>query len=157
MSVLAAADGHIDVFEFTLEFLFRRRMGARLGRAVRPLQRFRKLREVLPDMELCLSVLAVEGHSEPAAAAAAWNRALAELRGEPSAAGTLPTWKLADLEQSLSRLAGASPDLKSQFLAAAVSCVLDDGHLAIEEAELLRLFAHSLELPLPPLIKPRAA
>ena len=63
----------------------------------------------------------------------------------------------ADLEHSISRLAGASPAIKSQFLTAAVACVLDDGHLAIEEAELLRLFAHSLELPLPPLIEPRAA
>ncbi len=157
MSVLAAADGKIDVFEFTLERLFRRRLDARLGRAVRPLQQFRNLREVLPDIELCLSVLAAEGHSEPAAAAAAWNRALAELRGALPAAGPLPTWKLADLEHSISRLAGASPAIKSQFLSAAVVCVLDDGHLAIEEAELLRLFAHSLELPLPPLIEPRAA
>ena len=157
MSVLAAADGHIDVFEFTLERLFRRRLGARLGRAVRPLQQFRNLRDVLPDIELCLSVLAVEGHSSSEDAAVAWNRALAHLRGGVPGAGTLPTWKLADLENSISRLAGASPAIKSQFLAAAVTCVLDDGYLAIAEAELLRLFAYSLELPLPPLITPKAA
>jgi len=157
MRVLAEADGKIDVFEFTLERLFRRRLGARLGRAVRPLQQFRKLRDVLPDMELCLSVLAIEGHEDPAAARAAWNRALADLRGGLLADGVLPTWKLADLEHSIGRLAAASPGIKSQFLAAAVVCVLEDGHLAIEEAELLRLFAHSLELPLPPLIQPTAA
>ena len=155
MGVLAAADGHVDVFEFTLERLFRRRLGARLGRAVRPMQKFGSLRDVLPDIEVCLSVLAAEGHQDPAAAAAAWNRALAQLRGGAPAAGALPAWKLPDLEHSIGRLAGASPGIKSQFLAAAVGCVLDDGHLAIEEAELLRLFAYSLELPLPPLIEPR--
>ena len=157
MAVLAAADGQIDVFEFTLERLFRRRLAARFGRAPRPSQWYRNLRDVLPDIELCLSVLAAEGHNSQEAAAAAWNRALAELRGGAAAAGSLPKWQLADLERSMSRLAGASPGIKSQFLAAAVACVLDDGCLAIEEAELLRLFAHSLELPLPPLITPKVA
>ncbi len=157
ISVLAAADGQIDVFEFTLQRLFRRRLGGRLGRTARPKQHFKNLRDVLPDIELCLSVLAAAGHSSQEDAGAAWNRALAQLRGGPASAGALPTWGLDDLGHSISRLSGASHSIKRQFLAAAVSCVVDDGYLAIEEAELLRLFAHSLELPLPPLITPKAA
>ena len=58
---------------------------------------------------------------------------------------------------ALQRLALAAPAVKKQFLDASVVCVLDDGYLAIEEAELLRLFAVILEVPLPPLIEPRAA
>jgi hypothetical protein len=63
-------------------------------------------------------------------------------------------WQLADLDAALARLAVASPAIKKQFLEASVSCVLEDGYLAIAEAELLRLFAHSLDLPMPPLIEP---
>ena len=72
-------------------------------------------------------------------------------------ASPLPKWGLGDLDAALGRLAGAAPAIKKQFLEASVRCVLDDGYLAIGEAELLRLFAVSLDLPLPPLIEPKVS
>ncbi len=157
MSVLAEADGQIDLFEFVLERLFRRRLDARLGKAVRRQVQFRTLREVLPDAELCLAVLARAGHSDKGVAAAVWTRSVAGLTGLAAVDAPLPRWSLGDLDSALQRLALAAPAVKKQFLDASVVCVLDDGYLAIEEAELLRLFAVILEVPLPPLIEPRAA
>ena len=157
MSVLAEADGKIDLFEFVLERLFLRRLDARLGKAVRRQVQFQALREVLPDAELCLAVLAGAGHADQEIAAVAWTRSVAGLTGLAATAAPLPRWGLGDLDTALQRLALAAPAIKKQFLDAAVRCVLEDGYLAIEEAELLRLFAHSLGLPLPPLIEPQAA
>jgi len=157
MGVLAEADGKIDLFEFVLERLFRRRLDARLGKAVRRQVQFKTLREVLPDAELCLAVLADAGHADKEMAAVAWTRSVAGLTRLAATAAPLPRWGLSDLDTALQRLALAAPAIKKQFLDASVHCVLEDGYLAIEEAELLRLFAHSLELPLPPLLVPRAA
>jgi hypothetical protein len=157
MGLLARADGQIDLFEFVLERLMRRRLDVRLGKAMHKQNRFRRLRDVMPDAELSLAVLADAGHDDGAAAALAWNRAVAQLRGLTPASSPLPVWQLADLDAALERLAAASPAIKKQFLEASVSCVLDDGYLAIAEAELLRLFAHSLGLPMPPLIEPQVA
>ena len=153
MAVLIEADGRVDVFEFTLQRLFQRRLAPASFRALASQSGGRRLWDYLPDMELCLSVLAGEGHSDPLLAAMSWRQAVSGLRGSSSAQGQPLTPQLHDLDAALTRLAGASLAIREQFLSAAVTCVLNDGKLVAEESELLRLFALSLELPLPPLVE----
>ena len=44
------------------------------------------------------------------------------------------------------------PRLKRKVLAACTTCIAYDGKVTIEEAELLRAIADSLDCPLPPLL-----
>ena len=56
------------------------------------------------------------------------------------------------LLRSLGRLACSSLAIRKEFLAACSECVLADGVVEIEEAELLRAIAHSIGVPLPPIL-----
>ena len=56
------------------------------------------------------------------------------------------------LQSSLDVLAECSPAVKKRLLGAAVLAVATDGHVTVQEAELLRAIADALDCPLPPLV-----
>jgi hypothetical protein len=57
---------------------------------------------------------------------------------------------MARLDSALRTLEGASRPLKKQFLLACTTCVAVDGHVSVEEGELLRAISDSLGCPMPP-------
>ena len=63
------------------------------------------------------------------------------------------------LDDSLKELAKVSPAIKRTVLQACTACIAADGEVTIEEAELLRAIADSLDCPIPPFLAgtPQAA
>ncbi|MBW3598424.1 MAG: hypothetical protein KY475_14270, partial [Planctomycetes bacterium] len=55
------------------------------------------------------------------------------------------------VDEALNKLASASPQIKKRVLAAATACVAADGQVTVNEGELLRAIADSLDCPIPPL------
>jgi hypothetical protein len=110
-------------------------------------RRDRPLRDLAGPLSLLLSTLARAGRGDTdylieslAQAGRALGVALDPVR-EPSSA--------AELDWAMERLARLAEAERPALLAAMVCCVEQDGHIAPEEAELLRAVAWSLGCPLP--------
>lgn len=110
-------------------------------------RRDRPLRDLAGPLSLLLSTLARAGRDDAdylieslAQAGRALGVALDPVR-EPSSA--------AELDWAMERLARLAEAERPALLAAMVCCVEQDGHIAPEEAELLRAVAWSLGCPLP--------
>jgi hypothetical protein len=56
------------------------------------------------------------------------------------------------VDQALDQLAGASPQIKKRVIEACAECIGADAHVAVEEAELLRVISDALDCPMPPLV-----
>jgi hypothetical protein len=59
---------------------------------------------------------------------------------------------LGALDNSLDRLAAASPQVKKKVLKACIACISADSFITVDESEMLRAIADSLDCPIPPII-----
>lgn len=104
------------------------------------------------DAEACfvISLIARAGHHEDAWVTLAYERAMNTLR--------LPKRSLAHdlgwgaVRDALSKLRTLAPADKARLLEAVVIAVMTDDELRLREAELVRLIASELDLPLPPIL-----
>ena len=146
------ADRKVTLQEFVLLGIAQRRLDAQAGR-VRPLGK-RSAAEVAPDIALVLSLLARSGHEEARWIVLAFARAATLLR----LTNTITLTGEADLDlaaigAALGRLRELGPDAKARMLEACVLAVTADETIRLREAELLRLIASELDLPLPPILE----
>jgi Zn-dependent protease with chaperone function len=142
--------GGVRPFDFAVYHLLRRNLpreaegswpSTRLGQT--------PLGALAEELQLLLSALAWAGgmgaESALAAGAARLPGIGAGLRLLPRQAVTLEA-----VDAALSRLEGGALEARRLTLEAAQATVAADGRLTVEEAELLRAVAESLEIPLPP-------
>jgi Zn-dependent protease with chaperone function len=151
---LVRADSRIGLFEYTLQRVLSRHLGAhfkpRLPRAGTSPQI-----QVVDAVSVVLSMLAYAGAAAPAEAARAFEAARAELSPERfRPALLLPREKcdLRVLDSALDRLADTAPRLRAEILGACAAAVATDGTVTVAEGELLRAIADSLGCPMPPLL-----
>ena len=147
---LVHADGRVSPFEFALQKLLLREL-ARSRSPAAPIVQIFSFQAVEAEISVVLSVLAYATSADPAAAfavGAAQLKAIESRLSEPTTAADL-----AALDAALDRLASSSLPIKQRLLHAAVAVVLADGEVHIDEYELLRAIAATLDLPLPPLAK----
>jgi len=146
---LVAADGEVDLQEFTLLHMVGRRLDRAFGLAAAPRVRFTTLAAVRDDVSALLATLAWRGTNDDTAAATAFQCGWNVLDGgdAPTDAAACP---LTELDDHLNRLAEAAPQLKARILAACGACVAADGHTTLAEAETLRAIADALDCPVPP-------
>lgn len=114
---------------------------------------YASIKPVLPSYATLASILAYYGSTDLEKASFAFEMAKVRL-GIKEPLKILPRSEanLSGLDRSLNILANASPPIKKQVLEAAVVCVTTDGNVTIEEAELLRCIADSLDCPVPPIL-----
>jgi uncharacterized membrane protein YebE (DUF533 family) len=98
-----------------------------------------------------LAALAAAGNPDPAKAQHAFVTAIAHLMPGVSAAYAPPT-DLSALDAAWPALDALDPRYKQKLVEAMVAAVLDDGRLAVAEAELLRTACALLHCPLPALL-----
>jgi Zn-dependent protease with chaperone function len=150
---LVLADARIGLFEYTLQRVLLRHLGAhfkpRLANAGTspPLQ-------LADALSILLSMLAHAGAAAPAEVARAFEAGRAQLSRERLRAVLLPRERcdVRALDGALARLADTAPRLRGEILAACVAAVATDGMVTVAEGELLRAVADSLDCPLPPLL-----
>ena len=154
---LIAADGRVSLFEFTLLAI--------LERLFQPPPKVRgeslfSYAEAAGEIALLLSLTLRAGESATRHRADGDQRYASLLRSFTTRIiprDSLPAASGARFQAALRKLQRLAPMLKAPLIEALVDCVLEDGHITIREAELLRAIAESLDCPLPPLIDMRAA
>jgi Zn-dependent protease with chaperone function len=154
---LIEADKKISLFEYALQRMLIRHIDPAFKKAPAAPVRYNFIDQVQVDCFLLLSVLAWRSNAGVSTAEESFSRGIAELRivGKPSILAR-EKCGLNTLDSALERLAMASPQIKKKVLSACIACTSADSLITVEEAELLRLIADSLDCPIPPFI-PRPA
>jgi Zn-dependent protease with chaperone function len=150
VQALTEADQEIDLFEFALSHMIIRHVESAFGRTSTAPVRYRSVASVLPACSAVLAGLASWGTSGTAAADSSYQAGLKAL-GQPPDALDPESVSLETISRSLSTLCEASPAVKRKVIEACSACILSDGAVAAEEAELLRAVADAMDVPMPPL------
>ncbi|MBA2661228.1 MAG: M48 family metallopeptidase [Bradymonadaceae bacterium] len=155
MTRLIYADGKVTLFEFVIQKVLRHRLDASFGRADARMVNFHAFTPLRHDCNVLISALAHVGQEVRAEAVHAHGLAMQRLPGlSPGELGLLAPDQcgLDLLDVALDRLGLASPVIKQFVIDAAAHCVLGDGKVSREEAELLRAICDVLDCPLPPFL-----
>jgi len=148
LDALVHADGRVSPFEFALQKLLLRHLAASRAPARASMVQFHSFQAVADEISTVLSTLAHAGDRDSNEAYAAGAAQLPLLAGH---LGPLAlTTDLVALDAALDKLAAASGPIKQRLLQAAAHVVISDGDVDVEEYELLRAIAATLDVPLPP-------
>ena len=152
IEAIVQADNRVDLNEFcfliVVEFCVH---GAgRLRRKNR--RRYKTASKLRPDFSVILSSLAKAGEEDETRRQAAFEKAREDLAGSLDVEYEPGRISGVELKRSIGRLARSSLAVRKQLLSACSQCVLADGVVEVEEAELLRAFAHAIDVPLPPFL-----
>ncbi len=152
VEALVAADGQVDLFEYTVQAVLLHNLDVHFGRIRPPAVRYTAMTPLGPALDTVLSTLAYAGQDDPAEAQQALDQAAATL-GRPMSLSPRDTCGLRDFDRAMGDLAQASPQIKKRILAAAAAaaCVVADGKVTVREGELLRVVSALLGCPMPPL------
>jgi Zn-dependent protease with chaperone function len=150
---LVDADAKVDYFEFALLRSLERHLAAHFNPKRPPILKYTAIQPLLPACSMLLSTLAHVGTDDDQQAKKAFYEAELVLTSE----GGLRLHDRRDtgvrrVDIALEELAQAVPAIKRKLLAACTTCIAYDGKVTIEEGELLRAIADSLDCPLPPLL-----
>ncbi len=156
VEALIRADRRVSLFEFGLHWLVTRRLSRPEGpsRAV-----VRSIEKVAWEAAQVLAAVARAGHpGDEAQAMAAFRLGLSHLGGGPADAlmREFQAGRLGDLWEvgkALDRLVLASLAVRRRVVEAVAHCALADREVTEDEAEVLRLVAGALALPLPPRVE----
>ncbi len=148
------ADGEMRPFDFALVHILWRHLPTGQARGGARRTSGRSLAQVRRELELVLSALAWSGGRDRDAAATAFDAGARAVARKISDLSLLPEEAvgLVELDQALERLERTSLDVRRRTLEACAQVILADESVQVEEVELLRAVAESLEIPLPPLI-----
>jgi Zn-dependent protease with chaperone function len=149
---LMEADQQISLFEYALRRMLLRHLGPLYGWGERPSVRHNSPEPLMGPSAVVLSALARAGESSPEGQARAFEVGASAL-GWP-VGGMLPEPQsgLKAVDEALKVVGSAAPLLKKRVLTACAACIGADGKVTLEEGELLRAVADSLDCPMPPLM-----
>ncbi len=154
VDALVDADGARSVFEYALRRMLLRRLmepGARAPAKPQVLS----IRPLAAACSTILSALAWAGHEESAAVGVAFRKGAARLPPALRTRANLREAKactFAAMDKALECVEGSVPYAKRAFVDACAHCVVADGQVTVEEAELLRSVAEAVGCPIPPLL-----
>jgi Zn-dependent protease with chaperone function len=154
---LIEADKKISLFEYALQRTLIRHIDPAFNKVQAVPVKYNLIDQVQVDCFLLLSVLAWRSNAGVPTAEESFSRGIAELEifGKPSILAR-EKCGLNTLDSALERLAMASPQIKKKVIKSCIACISADSLITVDEAELLRLIADSLDCPIPPFI-PRPA
>ncbi len=142
------ADQRLTLSEFVLATILDWTLGpkARRGGEVR----YKACAELAAETALVLSLLAYAGSSDPAEAAAAFDKGRAALGLPALALAERDALQLSGIAKALERMSVLAPLEKQRLLEAFSTTVAADGNVKLMEHELLRAAACVLDCPMPP-------
>jgi hypothetical protein len=154
---LVDADEQTDVFEFALQRVLTHHLDPLFeGNNRKRPANYYSVRGLVPETSVLLSVLARKCHAFGVEASSAFLAAI-DIIDDPKAEFVLIdqsecTWE--KLDAALDKLNEGSNLVKKQILSAALTCILFDHKITIEEVELFRAIASTLDCPVPPWVTP---
>ncbi|HRJ72204.1 MAG TPA: M48 family metalloprotease, partial [Terrimicrobiaceae bacterium] len=146
---LVESDRVIHLFEYALQKTLIRHLDLSFTRTTGTRVRFRSVVALLPEIAVLLTGIAQADHADPALRDAAFSAGVRELliNQKPE---IVADCNLSQIDAALDRIAEASPDVKRAVLKACSAASAHDGVVGVEEYELLRAIADTLDCPLPP-------
>lgn len=149
VEALSASDQTISLFEFALEKVMIRHLERHFDpERRRPTVQYYGAAGLATEFSLLLSALAHAGGTDAKQAFAAGKN---QVRDLPLQLEAEEDCTLERLNATLDKLGLASYPVKKQLLQAAIAVIVSDQRVAVEEVELLRAIADSLDCPMPPL------
>jgi Zn-dependent protease with chaperone function len=154
VKTLVEADHKLTLFEYALQRLLLRHLVTYFLERTPPPPRYTTVAPLVEPTEVVLSALARGGESSAEGAARAFAAGVKALDWPAVRMELAPqeTTDLTRLDAALKTLDAASRPLKKQILLACAACVGFDARVTVEEGELLRAIADSIDCPMPPLI-----
>ncbi|MGM0567825.1 MAG: M48 family metallopeptidase [Elusimicrobiota bacterium] len=155
---LIAADGKISLFEYTVHKMILSHLQPAFSRPQSPKVRYHRLKPLQSHCRLLLSLLAHNGIDDESKKAAAFKEG-AEKIGMKNSIDFLPEKECsrAELDEALDAIKIAAPGLKKKIIDACVSCIMSDGRITVNQAELIRVTADVIDCPVPLLIPGKAS
>ncbi|MDB5349547.1 MAG: Zn-dependent protease with chaperone function [Planctomycetota bacterium] len=149
---LIRADKRVDLFEFALQHMLFRHLDRQFLRTPPTPVRYASIAPLRLHAATLLSSLAWVGQQDPADVLRAFQTGVARLGPEAKSMGLVPreNCPLSSVDQALNALAEATPPVKKRILDASAATIAADGRVTLEEGELLRAIADSLDCPMPP-------
>lgn len=147
---LIHADKKVSLFEFTLEKVLMRHLDINFKKHKEEKVKFHNIKPLGTELSILLSALA---HASDKDSKKAFQSAVKVIEK------VSPKLTLIDedgisfdkIDKSLNKFAKSAGPVKKYFLQAAITCIFSNDQIAIEELELLRAIADTIDVPLPPL------
>ncbi|MBX3419104.1 MAG: M48 family metallopeptidase [Pirellulaceae bacterium] len=152
VSELIAADQSVNLFEFFLRHHLVIHLDRHFGHATMKEVKYETVDQVLGEVGYVLSVLAKVGHSDESSARSAYQAGVSSLNASNRPEYVAEGLNIGQLAQAITVLSHASPTLKKDILSSTVVTISHDHRVTVEEAELFRALAESLDCPVPPLM-----
>lgn len=151
---LAGADGRWSLSEFTLRTVLWHRLQPCINPKLDKKTEFNAIGQIWSDCLLLLSALAQVGQQGQDAISYAFRSGVYRLPGvsQQTMPEVPPACNFRDMQKSLDKLGLASPKLKQAIVDACAHTVLLDSTVTVQEAELMRAIAITLDCPLPPFL-----
>jgi len=147
LTTIIRADNHVNL----LEWSFYRILIHNLEPHTTP-KRLADLSQLQKEASILLSAIAHAGTSSIEEAQYAFNSSKTIIGFDEIQILLQTDYTLTDLNQAVTRLNNLKPLQKPKLLKALSQCVLQDGKITTDEAELFRAIADSLDCPIPPFL-----
>jgi len=157
VKALIEADEQIDIFEYALQRVLVRHLDPVFSGKAKPRPtNYYSIKGLVNETSVVLSVLAWKGHGDAAEAASAFQAASGKIAAPKARFQFMEeahcTWDT--LDEALDKLNEGSFKVKKWVLGAALACLMHDREITVEETELFRAIADSLDCPVPPWVAP---
>ncbi|WP_161602434.1 M48 family metallopeptidase [Tautonia marina] len=150
---LIEADRRISLYEFALLRLLMRHLGPQFGNKTAPSVRYRSAAAISEPTGTLLTAIARVGQPHDSAEARrSFESGVQALGWDSVQVKPASESGLEAVSKALDVLLEASAPLKRDVLRACASAVGSDGQITVEEGELLRAIADSLDSPMPPIL-----
>ena len=154
---LIDADEQVDIFEYALQRVLVHHLDPVFSEKPKPRPaNYYAIRGLEKETSIVLSILAWKGHGNEFEASLAFQAAAEKIAAPKATFELLPeeacTWE--QLDAALDKLNEGSFKIKKWLLGAALACLMHDREITVEETELFRAIADSLDCPVPPWVMP---
>ncbi|MEX1137013.1 MAG: M48 family metallopeptidase, partial [Balneolales bacterium] len=144
---LIQADKKVSLFEFTLEKVLMRHLGVNYQERKEEKIVYHNLKPLATELSILLSALAHESEKD---SKKAFQNAIHVIEKISPKLTLIEEDGISfdKIDKSLNKLAQSAGPVKKYFLHAAIACISFDNQVAIEEMELLRAMADTIDVPL---------
>lgn len=149
---LVRADEKVDLLEFVLYHVIVSHLDRRFDHGPKREIRYRNTWALRGQLSHLLAFIAKPGHDHPSAVAAAFQAGWEALQIGPAPdMVAAQQFSLDDIQQCLTRVANATPEVKRQVMQACAIVIMHDRRITPDEAELFRAIGEAVDCPVPPL------
>ena len=144
-------DDEVETFEWVLCHVLLHHLDQHFNKLKRPVVQYYALASLTKPLSVLLSTLAYVGNDDADKAKQAFDSGAAQL-GVPVTLLPKDQAGLGPVDEAIEVLNTVAPALKKKILTACAACIAADKAITIDEAELFRAIASSLDCPTPPIL-----